>query len=414
MAIDRQTWARASPGSDNYWSFIQDEAVRRYVQRNIEDPGGFEATLAELFFEGALRQAGIPADRVERNAYPDIVVAAGTERETWADVKHLRLGTSEKRAKDVVEKANRQVKVATPSASGLALVRVSRPVERIALNDEVPDDIRARIDLIRHKLVRHRFRSVARVIVTWDDYLLTDGNESKQIYAFRRHAVALDHPAPQSPLRYPVDPAVFERTVVVGNAEGAQFGDVRRSTGGDIVASALFLDQNEDEYRGRVRVDHAIEVLRSPDAFFIAGVDTLRSVWATRLIRAARSPFVLLVLALQRDNEPTSLSMAFRIYDDLGSLEDLAQDPLAAFHLVLFHWGMPLEFNGVTDRLHNWVFLPGQEAFQEHVRHLSRSEPYVVSAIVRAVQAPVVGEAAVGVFGLYRDRYRRYVAGHLS
>ncbi len=134
---------------------------------------------------------------IERDGLPDIR-AELSSKETWIEVKRIRVGTTATRVRRVLSKANRQIKNALSEASGVAYLEISQPIQVAALTDELPGDVIACVAEVKRELGSRSSRSIGRVIVAWDSFAILGQPPEMTMFVFRRQTIVLDHPSARS------------------------------------------------------------------------------------------------------------------------------------------------------------------------------------------------------------------------
>src|SRR5205814_8802318 len=102
----------------------------------INDPGQFGDVMSELFVWGWLRSYGHEVRLNQEEGLADLLIAP-SEAPIWGDVKRIRLDTKPTHVRDVIKKANKQIKRSGAEA-GVAFVQVERTWEREFLDDANP------------------------------------------------------------------------------------------------------------------------------------------------------------------------------------------------------------------------------------------------------------------------------------
>jgi hypothetical protein len=194
--FDRAVWVQA-PRDADYWAFIPHERARNRVRAGIQDAEQFHDTIAEVFFWSWLQERTQNAELVEETGLPDVVIGRGSDGEVWAEVKRIRLGKNPKRVGDVIDKANDALKKARPDRAGLVFLSVERAVQRVALDDRIPNDIEPYIEQVERRLSSDFGRSVGRVVFSWDYFVVESEPGAGITYRFRRRSETREHHAPR-------------------------------------------------------------------------------------------------------------------------------------------------------------------------------------------------------------------------
>lgn len=352
LMIDRSTWGTQLPGK-SFWSFIDDESVRTQVEARIRNPDSYHDIIAEVFFWGWLRAEGVAAKLIEREGMPDLIIGADDPNPTYAEVKHLHVNSPSTRVRSVIKKANRQIKKANPQAAGIVFLRVAREGYVASLDDRIPSDVQPVLDEVTRSLQTSMNRSVARVIIAWDEYASHGEPPARTTFFFNRKFAVVDHPSPRS---NPVVDARFEgggRAVAMrvsfGPATAPPPDEILPSIKGRrAVVTQLFRQTNE--LSEGVRASHAMDALLNPDGLERHDIQGGAVILATRRITIARAPYTLLVIARQDAGQVPEIQSGYRIYDRSDEDAALAKAPFAAFMELLARFGIPVRV-GATKSL---------------------------------------------------------------
>ena len=184
--IDHMTW----PGeleSGDFWSFIPDANARSYVERRIRVPEAYPDVVSELFWWGALSpKVGVAMG--EEEGMPDLLL--DTDPPSWGEVKCIHVGTSTNRVRKILQKANKQLKVADSDEVGAALVYIQRRGDRASLDDRIPGDVLPYIEAGRRVLDSGMCSAVAHVVFVWDEHLVLS-EPSTTVYVVRRQSCSI-------------------------------------------------------------------------------------------------------------------------------------------------------------------------------------------------------------------------------
>lgn len=350
LMLDQATWA--IPGrTRTILDQIEDPEARRYVARTVREVLKFDDIMAELTFWGWLRQAGFTAKLLEASGLPDIVVDG--PRQFWAEVKRISTDDNPRRARDVIKKANKQLKNASLDAAGVLFLHVRR-VSLTPMSDEVPPDVQPFVDEAMRELGAQQSRSVSHVFVMWDDAAMRDNRDGFYCqYVARRQCVVLKHKHPRAEL--PIDPEAIRigSTVLLTVFYPARKAlTVSALTNQAVAVSAPsaidFTEQffTDNAFPEGVRRDRAAEGLRNPDALAAFEFDDRRVLLATRSITSDRSSYITLVVASQIGNGVVAISGAFKVFGSQSELDDIRKDPLKAFTTLIDRYGLEIQLCG--------------------------------------------------------------------
>jgi hypothetical protein len=216
LSFDRSTWASPSRAG-TVLDEIPDSAARSYTARTVRDVKKYDDLMAELHAWGWLRAHGFDAQLREGKS-PDIFVRAPVE--FWAEVKRVSTNDNPNRIRAVIKHASDQIKSVTPTDAGVLFVHIRRdglPVELSpTVDDDIPADMQPFITEAKRQIGAQQSRSVALVIVTWDDSAMRDGREDGyRLYMARRRSLALEHKFPRSKLAVTPDSLLIGATVIL-------------------------------------------------------------------------------------------------------------------------------------------------------------------------------------------------------
>lgn len=345
--LDRMVWA-VPPDSEDYWSFIPDGAARKRVVRNIRIGAKYHDTVAEVFFWSWMLEQTQLADLVEEEGLPDIVVGRGTATETWAEVKRVSLDKNPARLREVLDKANNQLKRAQPDGAGIVFLSVDRPVERATLGDRIPSDVEPYLRQVERRLGSHVGTSLGRVVLVWDEFVIDSAPGQVLSYELRRRSVTREHRTPRGPLSIERDVTRVDRSVHLTGDWPEQGVSNKRPEGRsrvslkEIVVGPGFREFNA-EWDG-IRPQHAIEALSDPDATFRYPfrLGPGHQLLATRRVTVSKEPYTLLLLVRPLAKGRSEIGEAYRLYDEVEGHE-LHRHPMGAFENLISRYGVPFE-----------------------------------------------------------------------
>lgn len=346
--LDRSVWA-VVPSATDYWAFIPNVNARKRVRENIRDPDQFHDTVAEVFFWSWLHEQTQAAELQEEAGLPDIVIAPGSQTEVWAEVKRIRLGKNPVRMGEVIGKANRQIKNAQAEKAGVVFLSIERAVQRVALDDEIPNDILPYITEVERRLGSGFNRSAGRVIISWDDFVIDTEPGRGITYAFRRRSVTREHRQPRAEVWLPPNVTHVERTINISvdwpkEAEEKRTGHGQRLGLGSAVVGPDFREFNAS-WDG-IRPQHALEAFHQPDAVFRYQFcfGDGEQLLITRRVKVARQQFTMLLVVHPLADGRHEINNAYRLYDDKDTHEGLHHHPMAAFEVLVSRYGVPFSF----------------------------------------------------------------------
>jgi hypothetical protein len=176
------------------WYLVAEPEALRQIRSRLASPDEFQDQFAVIRCWSLLHAKGAIAKLVERPGFPDLHVEVPSD--LWIEVKRLRLGTRPARVRDVISKANRQLKNAAPQTSGVVYLQVTRVVSAAPLTDEVPPEVLTCISEVRRELGSGHSKSVGRVAIAWDDMATLGEPPALTKVVLGRRTVVLDHPTP--------------------------------------------------------------------------------------------------------------------------------------------------------------------------------------------------------------------------
>jgi hypothetical protein len=210
------------------WYLLAEPEALRQIRSRLASPDEFQDQFAVIRCWSLLRAKGAIAKLVERPGFPDLLVEVPSD--LWIEVKRLRLGTRPARVRDVISKANRQLKNAAPQTSGLVYLQITRVVSAAPLTDEVPPEVLACISEVRRELGSGHSKSVGRVAIAWDDMATLGEPPALTKVVLRRRTLVLDHPLwPLQSLSSTPRMAELSTSTFAGNESLGDSGPKRRA-----------------------------------------------------------------------------------------------------------------------------------------------------------------------------------------
>lgn len=417
LSFDRSTWASPSRAG-SVLDEIPDSTARSYTARTVRDVKKYDDLMAELHVWGWLRAHGFDAQLREGKG-PDIFVR--TPVEFWAEVKRVSTNDNPKRIRAVIKHASDQIKSVTPADAGVLFVHIRRdglPVELSpTVDDEIPVDIQPFIAEAKRQIGAPQSRSVALVIVTWDDSAMRDGREDGyRLYVARRRSLALEHKFPRSKPAVTPDSLLIGATVILNiryplrSALPPRELDRYRTNVPEVARvefSQFYIDTNS--FPQGVRKNHALKTLHQPDriiAFRIA--EEVHVVLATRYIAAGRSPHVMLLVGSKIQDAAVVIDGGYKLYGTKEFLLKISTDPLLAFQTLIDRYGIEFQVCGYTAS-----FLPGVVAELDPTRPNSifavpngSGDKQLVALAQRVEDGTPKLVRIVWAYALQTDRYR--------
>lgn len=334
MAIDRSTWVSLERDGDVLGQ-LADEP-RKKIRTRIEDSEDFGDMMAELFVWGWLNSHGHNAELLEAEG-PDLHIHDPVE--TWAEVKHIRLGTpASPRIRKHIDAANSQIKVVSDS-SGLAYIHVDRDGQQASLDERVPCDMEPYVAEARRRLSSSFARSIGRVILSWDEYRITGSALTTFHMSVTRRYVVLKHQSPRQSISGP-DRSWGPGFITTASGQGGDLNpdSLTSFSASDIEVSHRFRAENEMSHG--LYPQHAVEVWRDSDRSEVIELDGIRTHLRTRLVCASTHSYLILLVAYERHQERPCVDGGYYLYGPLTGLRRLASEPRKAFETLLLRYGV--------------------------------------------------------------------------
>jgi hypothetical protein len=152
-----------------------DETVRRRIKSIINNPREFNSLMTQFSFAAGHKEKGHDIEPFEHDGAPDFrITSSSLPLPIIAECKTISRGSSPRRYKKVIGKANQQIKTLNEKAYGVAVIDVTqqqKSVERTVGDNSVPVEIENATTLIRQSL-RSVNTSVSAVILQWDTFAI--------------------------------------------------------------------------------------------------------------------------------------------------------------------------------------------------------------------------------------------------
>jgi hypothetical protein len=411
-ALDRLSAVIPAGGVD-YWSEVEDSSARTWLVGRLTSALTYADALAEVFFWSWLRRRGFSVGLLELEGYPDLRLKRPNGADVWIEVKRLRPGTGLSRVRRVIKLASKQIRRADPSAAGMLVIRLERAIDRARLDSGLPSDVDHVLLEIAREMGSGHSRSVARVVLVWDEFTVGGEAEESTSYEFRRRSEIRDHSSPRlvdlpSTEATRVDQrVVFTVPPVDLEDEGVELPSV---ISGNVAVANVF--RKLHEVPDGIRVAHALEAAAHP-----SGVAELEAEGERILVlltkRVTNVPHPYLLLLVGRGEDTLVLHSGYRIYREPEGV-DLAQDPVAAFFALLERYGAPVQCGPYTGLFFPYVRLERVEG--EHtifgvvtpddVQEGEQSQGY--GAIRVRDDASTDGREMIEIMGAYHIMISRY------
>jgi len=397
--MDRSTWA-SDPGKGDYWDFLPDEQVRKFVRSRIVKPAHYDDVITELYFWGTLN-AQTPVTMGEVEGHPDLCID-GNEP-VWADVKRIHRGSAPSRVKKVIAKANHQIKCVDRGGVGLALLYIEREGLRASFDDRTPSDVKPFVDAAAEAIGGDSYRSVAQAVITWDDYFITAEPGEPAIYTARRRSLVLEHAHPRRPAALPS--SVWEvgttATIEVNYTGSGRRADATTLKAEDIVITDQF--RIENEFVEGIRTNHIREIIADPDAQESFDLGNVEVRLITRKIEFGRRPYVTLLLIATHTGQKPVLTSAFKLYGSNSQLRSYACTPSEAFKALLDSFGLTIRVGSQQGVFVEHEFIPNHRDGMQLVK-VPGSDNGIVLCFYTPL--PAGGADVKWAFAIDRGAYR--------
>jgi hypothetical protein len=369
--------------------------------------------MSELFCWGWITSRGVIAGLVEAEGLPDLSIQID-DTSIAADVKHLYAASSKSRVRKVIKKANSQIKRADLEGAGLVFLTIDRHPHRESLDDRVPSDVREVIGEVARELFSGSSRSVAHVIVIWDEVMLLGEPPDPVAVFLRRRSTSVTHPQPRRVFELteellPVFTLAFRVTYPESSNERIEH-DPAPVISDRVLVAATFREQHN--FAHGIRPSHVTEVLSDPDISIPlqlpSGADL--TLVTRRIALPSSRTYTCLIVSRKLADDSIEATVGFRLYDDES--RELWLDPVAAFLEALDRWGLPVQIGP-----HEGLFIPyveldrsgGDEADSAVVVQAPAKEDYLIAAQIRLDNHPPKATFAA-VYAINLSSYRRDVS----
>jgi len=185
-----------------------DLSVQSFMRSRLPDRRLFEDVMVELAFGAWHKSRGHRVTPLEVEGYPDLEIRLpGIALPVLAECKRLST-ESENRIRNVLTKANSQIRTRGGECYGVAVLDVSNVVNAGRVNDDrLPLALQAVVGTVNSALQRQN-RAVAAALLLWDDYMMVGTPPEPTLVVFRRRYVTVRHGAPEREI--PEGASLFE------------------------------------------------------------------------------------------------------------------------------------------------------------------------------------------------------------
>lgn len=193
-----------------------DEAVRRRLQAVIQDRREFLGVLVEVSCAAWHVSHDHEVTASEETGMPDLALGIpGWELPIQAECKRVGKDANYSRFKEVIKKANSQVKCTSQRCYGLLYLDVSDRVNKASFGNSLPNEIAKIQETVQRCLSLH-YTSIGGVVLLWKGQRhitlsMRDGREAIAcVLQYRSHLIR--HRMPKEPLPENPEPIMFGYT----------------------------------------------------------------------------------------------------------------------------------------------------------------------------------------------------------
>lgn len=237
-----------------------------------------------------------------------------------------------------------------PSLSGVVALYIRRRALRLGLDDRVPSDVRPYVDELTDLLQSGQWRNIGEVVVYWDDALVMgSARDGYTLYAFRRVPLRIFNGGRSTSVVPEGSEVEFGSTVTVPIRYPVRHHDVPSfpaETVGEVTVTQLFRQMNEHKYG--IRPGHVGEIVSDPDGHTVSEIEGCQFHLFTRKVVGGRGPYVVLLLAIRRGEQPLEVVAGFTVYGSHEWVQSVSTDPWIVFGVVLELFGKPVTVGGRT------------------------------------------------------------------
>jgi hypothetical protein len=174
-----------------------DPLVQSFLRSRLPDRHQFEDVMVELAFGAWHKGRGHRVSPLEVEGHPDLEIGlTGIAFPVLAECKRLSTA-SENRIKNILRKANSQIRVRQAECYGVAVLDVSNVVNAGCVDDDlVPATLQSVAQVVKSALQRQN-RAVGAALLLWDDYMTVGTPPQPTLVVFRRRHLMIRHQAPE-------------------------------------------------------------------------------------------------------------------------------------------------------------------------------------------------------------------------
>jgi hypothetical protein len=358
--MDRLTWAHDEDPAA-YWEQFSDQAGVKFIRDRIPHSNLYPDVIEEVFWWGWLRNVcEVKLQQVD--GQPDLHLAT-PQGEAWAEVKRLRPASRPLGIKRAIYKADRQIKRADPSHSGVVFVHIPRTGGRASLNHVgVPADVRPFADQAQ-RLMRSTYNThVGQVVLTWDEFRVTSKVGYGSLYAFARRALLIEHEHPLSPPVLAEPLAKFGITVLIEWLTTQRTHPATTVLVGGLQVTARFIDMHEMPHN--LHRTQAVEVVLAPDDCVTYTFGDAVFGLFSKIDETWPSPCIVIIETIQLGARPAEIVHGFRLVASAEEISDLRMDADRALCVLVARYGLPIRVGADEGLLLPDVRVPALQPLQ--------------------------------------------------
>ena len=190
---DRMYWL-----ADGYFEQLEKSpSLRKFIQTRLPKPELFQAVIAELQQWGYLKARMLEPSLVQEEGLPDLEFGAQeVGGPFFFDVKTICKTSSPASIRKHIKKGNKQIKAAGDNVPGGCYIHIS-PILVGGYPKGVPKELEAYSNEINKVLNSNSCRSVARVVLTWQEVSVKGNIPGWQTWVVARKSHIFKHKNPR-------------------------------------------------------------------------------------------------------------------------------------------------------------------------------------------------------------------------
>lgn len=205
MMLDNSFWSQITSGNVQDLSLgdfanYGDEIVRKKLLSEIIDEEKFFDVMTEISYAAWHLSKNHNISAYEKDGYPDFEVELdGLTLPIAAECKCVRPNKKNRRLKDLIKKAGKQIKKLGKDCYGLTVIDIS---SKIPEQDQIKDSLPPEVEVIKgiiEQSITSRNTAVSGVLLVWNDYAMLGKppKEKKSLFVFRRRSILIKHQNPK-------------------------------------------------------------------------------------------------------------------------------------------------------------------------------------------------------------------------